>query len=686
MSKDETVQASNDNYSFRDAANDNASLITSVTKDLGTYFETAKSDSENIEIALEGITQEIQEDGRRIDDTNSLLKTSIEVQNKILAEIGVLNGTVTGLSSDLPGLMERYGGGGNDVATSLVTSVAGVGAAAAGIAALPTILAGVLAAGLATAVVVGISKLTNNFGEGDNPEKRQKNIHQGFQDIDKHQTWGEFLSFKSLWGAKEMASDINKRIDADPNSNRNNPTPDSGPGGDVTVPPYNGGTQQLNPAQAASLIKSVGGTDDEARVLGAITVPESSGINTKHNTKAPDDSYGLWQINMIGKLGPERLKQFGLSSPDELYDPQKNAKAALAIARGPGGFNNWSTYKSGAYRQYMTQSQAGTHAGGAPPPPPALTAAQTALTHTGSGGAPATQTYAQIASTPSVSTVGTNKDAAPLGKSGDLQRFNRAPNGAAGVAGLKPDYAAKLLSFLSDAQNSGHSINIKSGYRTPEHQAELFQAEVIKRGSVAAARKWVAPPGKSNHNKGLAADLGFDSAQSQSWAHENAGKHGLYFRMGYEPWHIEATGTNDDKDTSGTGGDATPISGNNPANDPAAEGGGSPYAAGEEGNASSIGQSHMGGRIGALMGLASGVAGLMQSMPSTRGVPPMPNIPTTIAAPQQSAMNNTLPASASNGLVDNNHEWTHNKNAGPDHSFVEDLVKLLPNLVHHAFG
>jgi hypothetical protein len=64
----------------------------------------------------------------------------------------------------------------------------------------------------------------------------------------------------------------------------------------------------------------------------------------------------------------------------------------------------------------------------------------------------------------------------------------------------------------------------------------------------------------------------------------------------------------------------------------------------------------------------------------------MPNIPTTIAGPQQSAMNNTLPASASNGLVDNNHEWTHNKNAGPDHSFVEDLVKLLPNLVHHAFG
>jgi len=85
-------------------------------------------------------------------------------------------------------------------------------------------------------------------------------------------------------------------------------------------------------------------------------------------------------------------------------------------------------------------------------------------------------------------------------------------------------------------------ISISSGYRSPERQAELFRDAVAKYGSEAAARKWVAPPGKSRHNHGIAADLAFATDADRQWAHENAGQFGLNFRMGHEPWHIELVG------------------------------------------------------------------------------------------------------------------------------------------------
>ena len=47
---------------------------------------------------------------------------------------------------------------------------------------------------------------------------------------------------------------------------------------------------------------------------------------------------------MTGNLRPERLKQFGISSVDDLYDPVTNAKAALNILNSQG-LNAWSVYK-----------------------------------------------------------------------------------------------------------------------------------------------------------------------------------------------------------------------------------------------------------------------------------------------------------------------------------------------------
>ena len=135
-------------------------------------------------------------------------------------------------------------------------------------------------------------------------------------------------------------------------------------GGGGSYTPYKGGA--YSPAQAAALARSVGATPEEAQFLGAVTKGESSGIPTKHNPNAQtgDDSYGLWQVNMIGAMGPKRMKQFGISRYEDLYDPKTNAKAALMILREQGR-GAWGAYrdmqKRGEWESAYKSASAGAY-------------------------------------------------------------------------------------------------------------------------------------------------------------------------------------------------------------------------------------------------------------------------------------------------------------------------------------
>lgn len=90
---------------------------------------------------------------------------------------------------------------------------------------------------------------------------------------------------------------------------------------------------------------------------------------------------------------------------------------------------------------------------------------------------------------------------------------------------------------------SGGKLKIKSGTRSTARQTQLWNAALKKYGSAEKARKWVAPPGHSNHERGLAADLAYSDALSKQWAHEHAGEFGLNFPLSNEDWHIELRGT-----------------------------------------------------------------------------------------------------------------------------------------------
>lgn len=108
---------------------------------------------------------------------------------------------------------------------------------------------------------------------------------------------------------------------------------------------------------------------------------------------------------------------------------------------------------------------------------------------------------------------------------------------------FQQDFGSDLARFLSDAREAGHNITINSGYRSPEHQARLYEEALTKYGSEQAARQWVAPPGRSRHNHGEAADLAYATDEARAWAHENARNYGMHFRMSHEPWHIEPMST-----------------------------------------------------------------------------------------------------------------------------------------------
>lgn len=123
---------------------------------------------------------------------------------------------------------------------------------------------------------------------------------------------------------------------------------------------------RLTPAQIARVAQEAGFSGSALQIAVAVALGESGGNTHAHNAVPPDDSYGLWQINMIGSLGPARRRQFGLSSNSQLFDPATNARAAYAIASRGSNFGPWSVYTNGTYRLHMPRAAEGVRrAGGA---------------------------------------------------------------------------------------------------------------------------------------------------------------------------------------------------------------------------------------------------------------------------------------------------------------------------------
>ena len=127
-----------------------------------------------------------------------------------------------------------------------------------------------------------------------------------------------------------------------------------------------------------------------------------------------------------------------------------------------------------------------------------------------------------------------------------------------------------LNAMLQEARKQGLNPIICSGYRTHEYQKYLFNRKINQyrnqgysyEKSHTLAARWIAIPGTSEHETGLAVDIVsrdyqiLDEKQEQTdvqkWLMENSYKYGFTLRyaldkenitmINYEPWHYRFVG------------------------------------------------------------------------------------------------------------------------------------------------
>jgi len=110
----------------------------------------------------------------------------------------------------------------------------------------------------------------------------------------------------------------------------------------------------LNDRQLVSTLARAGFRGGALKTAFGIAKRESGGRPDAFNPDAStgDRSYGLFQINMLGSMGPARRKQFGLARDEDLLDPLTNAKSAFRMSNGGRDFGAWgigpNAYRSGA--------------------------------------------------------------------------------------------------------------------------------------------------------------------------------------------------------------------------------------------------------------------------------------------------------------------------------------------------
>lgn len=128
-----------------------------------------------------------------------------------------------------------------------------------------------------------------------------------------------------------------------------------------------GGT--LTGAQIAQLAYNAGFRGQDLVDVVAIAGRESHGSTAAFNGNAStgDLSYGLMQINMKGSLGPANLKRFGITSNEQLFDPQTNLNAAYVLYQANSNtLRAWGGYKgkSNTYATDPTAAAAAVRAAG----------------------------------------------------------------------------------------------------------------------------------------------------------------------------------------------------------------------------------------------------------------------------------------------------------------------------------
>ncbi len=104
--------------------------------------------------------------------------------------------------------------------------------------------------------------------------------------------------------------------------------------------------KELTQAELKSLLKAVGFEGKALRTAWAVAMKESNGRPKAFNgdLSTGDNSYGIFQINMLGSLGEDRREKFDLQSNKQLFDPVTNAEIAFHMTNGGEDWSSWKIH------------------------------------------------------------------------------------------------------------------------------------------------------------------------------------------------------------------------------------------------------------------------------------------------------------------------------------------------------
>jgi len=99
--------------------------------------------------------------------------------------------------------------------------------------------------------------------------------------------------------------------------------------------------------ELVKMLSAVGFEGKALKVAWAVVKKESNGrpLAFNGNVKTGDNSYGIFQINMIGGLGVARRDKFDLDSNKDLFDPVVNAQIAYYMSNEGSDWSAWGVGK-----------------------------------------------------------------------------------------------------------------------------------------------------------------------------------------------------------------------------------------------------------------------------------------------------------------------------------------------------
>jgi len=212
--------------------------------------------------------------------------------------------------------------------------------------------------------------------------------------------------------------------------------------------------------QLRDLALSAGFKGENADKAAAIAYAESTGntqaLNDNYKKGGGDNSFGLWQINMIDKpgykLGEERRRKFGLKSNKELWDPQVNAKVALSISGG-SNFSAWTTYGGNTYNYALKQIEKLPSKSTAKPKPQKSTAKPQSI-------AASTQNLAEPPTPQSPASNTSSADIALNSAAQTIKKSNVAPlKPASNVSNITPPPATSTVVTLPAIKQDSKGVN-----------------------------------------------------------------------------------------------------------------------------------------------------------------------------------------------------------------------------------